>query len=340
METIRREDFGDGIRAPFMNKAGATTPFWELVSRVHDGDVVLHWTTARDGKRPGFVGWSRVDGEPYQVDNLVYSDNSPTSGWEALLRDYVELPEPVIIDVLNLRIEEIKQVQSDIKAKANGLDYFPFAFLKDGTLRPRQGGYLTKVPRALFEVLPELAIARDVSFVESSESPIGGSSNTRIDRRQAREAGYISDPKVRKAIEMQAVTQAIEYYESTGYRKDAIEDVGTTKPFDLLLTGDGDMPPERHVEVKGSTGAAESVELTKGEVNHARTFQPTDLFIVSDIAWSRTGDAVTTTPGTARLVERWSPEDSSLQATRFHHTVPASAEMISSDRPVTEAGAQ
>jgi hypothetical protein len=34
METIRRDDFGDGIGAPFAKRNGVSTPYWELVNHV------------------------------------------------------------------------------------------------------------------------------------------------------------------------------------------------------------------------------------------------------------------------------------------------------------------
>ncbi|OZD69947.1 hypothetical protein CH272_02660 [Rhodococcus sp. 05-340-1] len=322
METIRRSDFGDGIRAPFKNKNGAAAPYWELVDHVQDGDVVLHWTTERDGHPPQFAGWSRIDGVPYDVDNLVYNDNSPTSGREALLRDYTQFRTTVTIDDLNSRLSGIRAVETAVQANVDGLIYFPFAFFDNGTLRPKQGGYLTKFPSALFDVLPELNDAKltDPGSAEDADEHTETSATTRSDRRQAREGGYISDPKVRRAIEMQAVSQAIQHYSSLGYRW---RDVGSSKPYDLLLSGTGDLPIERHVEVKGSTGPATNVELTRGEVDHARTFQPTDLFVVSDITWHRSGDDVVTTSGTAMVIDGWAPADTDLKPIRFRHAVPA-----------------
>lgn len=321
METIRRDDFGDGIRAPFAKRNGVSTPYWELVNHVRDGDVVLHWTTARDGKPSRFVGWSIVDGEPYEVDNLVYNDNTPASGREALLRDYTEFSTSVTFQDLNERLPAIRSVQDVLEIGRDGSVYFPFAFLSNGTLRPKQGGYLTKFPSALFGVLPELAVAQIHSSAERGVDGKGSdtSSTARSDRRQAVEAGYVSDPKVRRAIEMQAVRQAIQHYESLGYE---CKDVGASRPFDLLLFGSGDLASERHVEVKGSTGQANAVELTHGEVNHAREFQPTDLFVVSGITWLRQGSDVVTCPGHARVFSEWAPRDEDLLPIRFRHAVP------------------
>ena len=71
-----------------------------------------------------------------------------------------------------------------------------------------------------------------------------------------------------------------------------IEELG--KPYDLRVVIGGS---ERHVEVKGSVGhGLESVQLTQGEVDHARNYQPTDLFVVDGISAARdaSGSVVTT----------------------------------------------
>jgi hypothetical protein len=323
METLKRRDYGDAIRAPHRKQNGSASPYYELVNFVRDGDVVLHWDTERDAGAPSaFVGWSIVDGAPYETDNVVYSDASPTEGAEALLRDYAPFLLPLDYDELNHRFGEIRTVRDQLASRVDGKYYFPFDIRQDGTLRARQGGYLTKFPVELFDVLPELADAR-----RGVPSPGGVAGHTershesRGDRRQATEAGYIADAKVRRAIEVQAVRQAMAYYEALGY--DCL-DVGASRSYDLHLTRAG-VDSERHVEVKGSMGEAAEVELTIGEVNHARDFQPTDLFVVAGITWKRQGDSVVTEPGQPRLVENWAPRKASLKPIRFRHTVPPAA---------------
>jgi hypothetical protein len=81
-------------------------------------------------------------------------------------------------------------------------------------------------------------------------------------QRRRRGAGYISDPKRRKAIEEHAEQLATAHYEGQGW---TVEKLG--KPYYLRGLRSTE---ERHVEVKGTTGAATSVELTINEVLHAR----------------------------------------------------------------------
>ena len=138
------------------------------------------------------------------------------------------------------------------------------------------------------------------------------------ERRQAREAGYLADAVVRAAIEKHAEGIAERFYDSLDY---GVDFVGTFRSYDLHLvhrqTGE-----ERHVEVKGSSGVAETVELTAGEVRHAMEFQPTDLFVVSGIAWRRDGLEVDTSGGNATRYADWTPASKALKPVRYRYQVP------------------
>ncbi|MFD0652483.1 protein NO VEIN domain-containing protein [Streptomyces malaysiensis subsp. malaysiensis] len=94
------------------------------------------------------------------------------------------------------------------------------------------------------------------------------------------------------------------------------------KPYDLHCTRGGE---ERRVEVKGTTGAATSVDLTINEVEHARNPQNTvDLFVVSDIKVDmRTGD-YTTSGGRVLHLHDWAPADEDLRPRSFEYRLPLS----------------
>jgi Domain of unknown function (DUF3883) len=89
--------------------------------------------------------------------------------------------------------------------------------------------------------------------------------------------GYIADSAVRSAIEWRAVNIAVEVYRELGYELDY---TGSTKAYDLVVTEGQDV---RRVEVKGSSGAASTVELTSGEVDNSCEFTPTDLLVVDGV---------------------------------------------------------
>ncbi|MFC4518233.1 DUF3883 domain-containing protein [Streptomyces ehimensis] len=134
-------------------------------------------------------------------------------------------------------------------------------------------------------------------------------------QRRRRGAGYISDPKKRKAIELHAEELAIAHYEAQGW---SVERLG--KPYDLRLTRKG---AERHVEVKGTTGAPTSVELTINEVLHARDEANTvDLYVVSDIVVDTRTDPYTTSGGRVLLLEEWEPADEDLRPRKYEYRIP------------------
>ncbi|MCW2738848.1 MAG: hypothetical protein JWN97_3492, partial [Nocardioides sp.] len=79
----------------------------------------------------------------------------------------------------------------------------------------------------------------------------------------------------------------------------------------------------RRVEVKGSSGAAAAVELTRGEVKNSRKPVPTDLYVMDGIQWSRDVDGVVSTwDGEARLWSDWTANESRLRATHYRYTLP------------------
>jgi hypothetical protein len=151
--------------------------------------------------------------------------------------------------------------------------------------------------------------------VDAAETPSARSRTARAGRGQ----GYLADTEKRTALEHHAVRMAIEHYRAIGATE--IEELG--KPYDLRVTLDG---IERHVEVKGSLGEElDSVQLTQGEVDHARTYQPTDLFVVDGISASRgTDGVVATSGGVVRMWLDWMPCDKALRPTHLRYTLPAS----------------
>ncbi|MFJ7997865.1 protein NO VEIN domain-containing protein [Streptomyces sp. NPDC096310] len=128
-------------------------------------------------------------------------------------------------------------------------------------------------------------------------------------------AGFISDPKKRKAVELHAENMAVTHYERQGW---AVERIG--KPYDLHCTRARE---ERRVEVKGTTGAATSVELTTNEVEHARNPRHTvDLYVVSDIVVDAHSSDYAMSGGRVAHFEDWYPEEKDLRPRRFEYRLP------------------
>ncbi|MEU7833671.1 DUF3883 domain-containing protein [Nonomuraea sp. NPDC049129] len=170
----------------------------------------------------------------------------------------------------------------------------------------------------LMGVTPMLASADSALIVPLSQTrPVSLPARSKPSRsaRRGTGAGRQIDPRKRVAIERHAVELAIEHYEQAGW---TAEEVG--KPYDLRLTKPGG---ERHVEVKGTTGAPTSVELTVNEVQHAREFPAVDLFVVSDITVAGATPDFTTSGGTVTLVPDWEPAEEDLRPTRFEYRIPS-----------------
>jgi Domain of unknown function (DUF3883) len=76
-----------------------------------------------------------------------------------------------------------------------------------------------------------------------------------------RSAGFQSNSKIRKVIELRAMKLVKAKFQSAGYE---VEDVSARRPYDFLCARDSDT---KYVEVKGTQTAGHTVVLTAGEVN-------------------------------------------------------------------------
>ena len=315
---IRKDPVGLGeyLRAPQAAFDGEPMWSYDLTSYVQPGDRVFHWHQTPSGE-PGLLGWSEASGP---LTTITWSWQArgtrgrergvPTVGptWNMPLIGYTKLERPITRSDLNARRPEVLEVIEGLK-RANGKPiYAPFQNYGGVELRAQQG-YLTKFPAAL------VALLFDLPPAETQESPGARSWTARAGRGQ----GYLADAEQRKALERHAVQMAIEHYRAAGATE--IEELG--KPYDLRVTLDG---IERHVEVKGSVGDdLDSVQLTQGEVDHARAFQPTDLFVVDGISASRGADRViATSGGVTRIWVDWMPSDKALRPTHLRYTLPPS----------------
>jgi hypothetical protein len=135
-----------------------------------------------------------------------------------------------------------------------------------------------------------------------------------------RRQGYMADARKRKAVEDRAMAAARAHYEALGFE---VEDVSGFSSFDLKATG-GPGGAERHVEVKGTTGAGEAVELTIGEVNHARLHRDRmALFVLAGISLADGPDAPVATGGIPAVLDPWDVDAGTLTAKRFAYEPPA-----------------
>ncbi|MGX5770477.1 protein NO VEIN domain-containing protein [Microbacterium trichothecenolyticum] len=313
--------FGQYLLAPQRNAAGREEWSYTLTSFVQPGDRIFHWDN-RPRHSPAIVGWSEAVGP---LETLEWSWQArgtrgrargvPTEGpaWRMPLTNYVELQQPITRAMLIERSGEIFTLLNEVEEQAGGALYGPFQNRSDG-LRAAQG-YLTKFPAALVALLFDKPVAPP--SLEATSAPLGSRPGS------PRAQGYQSDAAKRTALELHAVRRAKAYYWAAGATE--VEERG--KPYDLRVVIGG---VERHVEVKGSVGLGlASVQLTQGEVDHARIFQPTDLFVVDGITASRNDDgSVSTSGGVGRIWSNWSPEDRSLRPTHLRYSLPSGARSV------------
>jgi hypothetical protein len=120
----------------------------------------------------------------------------------------------------------------------------------------------------------------------------------------------------KKIVELHAVKAAITHLSNLGFTE--IEDVGSVSSFDLLARGPG---RQLSVEVKGSTGPATSIILTKNEVSFQKEIYPLNgLFVLSNIQLDRNPTPVAS-GGEALFISPWLITESNLKPISFEYSV-------------------
>lgn len=305
MEVVYEERFGSQLIAPGGGRH-------DRMNDVRVGDVVIHWLSRKNPMRwkPGIYGASVVAG-PLQNDSGSWlgqaADVIPLSNYTALKRpllltDLRAHHQEEILGVLDSLTEEFAKPKMTI--------YFPFNRHPRAGLKPNEG-YLFKLPQQVVELVPGLLPDSDWGGFDRPllAPPVSGQNGVR-----QRYAGFCADPVLKKAIEMQAVRQAMFHYEAAGY---AVEDVGAYESYDLLAVRADEV---RHIEVKGSQGYIQKVILTRNELAHANDFDRTDLVVVADIDWERHLDgSITTQDGTMSVYPDWRPSPENLKPLSYEY---------------------
>ena len=170
------------------------------------------------------------------------------------------------------------------------------------------------IASALIELFQERLQLLD-SVDRSTEADIISVVQPRRKGSQGQGFGLSSDQ--RRAIESRAVVVATEILEANGW---SVEDVGSHSSYDLHATrGDSFL----FVEVKGSTGSAQTVLLTKNEVRLHRDSHPrTALIVVSAIELRNDGATWTGSAGQPVVIHPWIPDEADLEPITFRYSVP------------------
>lgn len=131
-----------------------------------------------------------------------------------------------------------------------------------------------------------------------------------------RRAGEAS-AAMRQAIERWAMECAIEHFHEDGW---TVIDVSADHPYDLHCARDGDYVC---VEVKGTIGVGERVNLTANEVRNAREQHPrTALALVRRIDLDLTREEPLASGGEMVVHMPWEVEDEALEPNAFYYTPP------------------
>ena len=135
--------------------------------------------------------------------------------------------------------------------------------------------------------------------------------------RKSSKQGFQSTPEVRRAIELKAMSIAIDHFQKQGW---IVEDVSQRKSYDLKCTRKQE---EVYVEVKGTTSEGSQILLTPNEVLHTQQNYPnTALFVVSRLQVNNSGDEVEVTGGEIQLIMPWLLKDDDLKAIGYECRVP------------------
>lgn len=128
--------------------------------------------------------------------------------------------------------------------------------------------------------------------------------------------GYRPSKELRDAVERQAVRAAASYYRKRGWY---VDDVGDRESYDLRCRK---QDKELHVEVKGTSGEPDTVNLTANEVAHAREWYPnTALFVLHDIK-VEDRDGAEVSGGETVILHPWRINENDLEATQYRYNVP------------------
>ena len=317
LEVTDRENLGADLLSPKLGRGGKPTPGYESMTYVQPGDVVFHYWQ-QPGQEPAIVSFSVAVGSA-ETSTITWrphgknaKDMKPerSPAWKVPLGGMTDLENHITLSDFRGVSDQLKGIETNLVSLFGTPVYFPFAWYPDG-LRAMQV-YLTKFPAEIVELFPELQVL---------ETPSSAQGVPRVREREPRSriAGYIQDPILRKAIELQAMKQADELLKAFGYET---LDVSATEPYDIHARGPED---ELAVEVKGSSGTATTVELTIGEVNKAREkAQGSMLVVVDRIPYQREGLNVITKAGRVRFWPDWEEELSGdrLQSIRFRYLLP------------------
>lgn len=180
-----------------------------------------------------------------------------------------------------------------------------------------QGGTVHQVTSAQWERLMEEAGLAAWPPDESAGADAIEAGVEEVVREAGRGQGPGLSSAERSLVERRAMEVATLHFQKNGW---TVEDVSAASPYDLLCWHEAKMLLRR-VEVKGSTGAASAVILTRNEVLEARADpEAATLAIVHAIKLDRR--RAKAAGGVLRIINPWKPDDGALRPIAYRYEVP------------------
>lgn len=314
LESTDRMDLGADLRAPELDESGRENWRYSLFKLSRPGDVVYHYHKPQDA----IIAVSRVQGE-WKSKSIVWGARGTFArakgvrpherpGYSVPLTDFRMLASPLGLDQLRTDKAKLQQLLERLRSKYPGRAlYFPFE-LASRPVRPLQG-YAFKLPSTFIGSfqLEELSGYGSESHVENR------------DRSRSSGQGFAGSIEFRLAVERHAMAIALRHYRRNGFR---VKNVSRTHPYDVLAIN---AVADFTVEVKGTTGSADAVFLTRNEVDHAkRNADRSILFVVHGIEVRQAGATLVASGGAIRECAPWFVDDGTLEPLQFRYFLPGS----------------
>jgi hypothetical protein len=324
IESTDRKDLGINLIAPISSNAGQ-----KLVAFVEDGDIILHYFQPAKA----IVAFSVAQGFPKE-STIRWPDRKASNigpAYEMKLVNFTELTSPITLKDIQSRELEIRRIKTELDVKFNDQAiYYPYQIPKNSVIQPAQGMYLSKLPKAVFQLFPDfdLEITENVpkEYLEIKRSP---RTLKKVDLQRTLTPtgksgqGYQSDEKKKKATELHAMRLAFDYLSKEGYTS---KDVSNQKNigYDIHANKGENM---LGVEVKGSINRADFVNVTSSEVEYTQGVSENNyqslLFVVDNIQVIKNGEIYETSGGRIRMWWNWDTGDGFLIPISYRFTLPA-----------------
>lgn len=328
LELTDRDDVGANLKAPLLGESGQEFWSYVLLREAKVGDIVFHYRTSQNA----IIGVSYVDGPAVEMPILWGSRGNlarekgikphERPGYLMPLAGYSQLASPLTLSTLRAERTLLVSLVERLSKRHGKLPlYFPFETTHIRPVRPMQG-YGFKLPRDFVFAFPELTIANQVPIAAEPQSQLVEPARLEVSAkepalRKARGQGFSASVEVRTAIELHAMRVASEFLAAKGYE---LHDVSRTRPYDFVAVKGAE---ELHVEVKGTTSEADSIFLTKNEVNHARQNPgKAVLLVVHGIEIEGTEGNIVVGGGATLSWWPWVVDHGSLEPLQFKYKLP------------------